>query len=73
MLGRDLLVAPVYLEKKEVWEVYLPEDEWIHLWSQKTYGGGTHLVESPLGKIPVFYRAASRFRECFSEIAQNNS
>lgn len=73
LLGRDLLVAPVYLEKKEVWEVYLPEDEWIHLWSQKTYGGGTHLVESPLGKIPVFYRAASRFRECFSEIAQNNS
>ena len=38
-------------------EVYLPEDSWIHAPTGKTYQGGVHAVEAPIGQIPVFFRA----------------
>ena len=37
-------------------KVYLPEDEWIHLWTQKEYKGGTYEFDAPYGQIPVFVR-----------------
>ncbi len=56
LLGRDILVCPVTRPKKTKWEVYLPEDEWIHIWSKKEYKGGKYVVDAPLGQIPVFVR-----------------
>jgi alpha-glucosidase len=56
LLGRDILVAPVLRPKKTQMEVYLPDDEWIHLWSKKEYKGGKYLVDCPFGQIPVFVR-----------------
>ena len=56
LLGRDILVAPVMRPKATQRKVYLPEDEWIHLWSQKEYKGGTYTVDAPYGQIPVFVR-----------------
>ncbi|MGI8315965.1 alpha-glucosidase [Halobacillus mangrovi] len=72
MLGEDLLVAPVYEEAKEAWTVYLPEDDWVHLWSGAEYQGGTVEVEAPIGEPPVFYRKASKYYDLFSNIRHNH-
>lgn len=68
LFGRDLLVAPVYKQNVTEWEVYLPEDEWIHLFSKKSYRGGTVTVPAQLGNIPVFYRKDSPFKALFDSI-----
>lgn len=59
LLGRDLLVAPVYKQGATSWEVYLPEDQWIHVWSGRKFSGGWIEVDAPLGQPPVFYRENS--------------
>ena len=56
LLGRDILVAPVMRPNANKRKVYLPEDEWIHLWSQKEYKGGVYEIDAPYGQIPVFVR-----------------
>lgn len=68
LFGRDLLVAPVYRENISEWEVFLPNDEWIHLLSKKHYQGGHHKVQAELGNIPVFYRKCSEFASLFENI-----
>jgi alpha-glucosidase len=59
LLGRDILVAPVIKEGVTERTVYLPKDEWIHLFSGKEFKGGTITVESPVGEPPVFIRKES--------------
>lgn len=68
LLGEDMLVAPVYLPDVEEWEVYLPNDNWVHLWTGEQYQGGATKVKAPMGYIPVFYRKASQFCDIFEEI-----
>lgn len=68
LYGRDLLVAPVCEEGKTSWKAYLPEDEWIHLWTGDEYRGGDVEVKSELGYPPVFYRKGSKFKELFKAI-----
>jgi len=70
LLGRDLLVAPVYESGKDRWKVYLPEDNWVHLWDDTKYNGGEIEVEAPIGKMPVFYRESSKYVDLFKEIAK---
>ncbi|MCG8538868.1 MAG: alpha-glucosidase, partial [Clostridia bacterium] len=65
LFGRDMLVAPVYEEDKTTWKVYLPKDEWIHLWSGREYEGGEHEIEVPMGEPAVFYRKNSKYIELF--------
>ena len=60
LLGRDILVAPVIKAGAESREVYLPNDEWVHLWSGKEYGGGRITVPAPIGEIPVFIRKSAQ-------------
>ena len=60
LLGRDILVAPVIKEGASKRKVYLPEDEWVHLFSGKVYGGGNHTVSAPVGEIPVFIRKENK-------------
>lgn len=68
LYGRDLLVAPVWQADITEWEVYLPEGEWIHLWSGETYRGGTHKVAAPMGDTPAFYRKGSAWTPLFEDI-----
>ena len=56
LLGRDILVAPVIRPDTVKKEVYLPEDEWVHLWSGREYNGGHYIVSCELGEPPVFIR-----------------
>ena len=68
MLGSELLVAPVIEPNQTKWKIYLPEDDWIHLWSNVEYQGGFIVVDAPLGKPPVFYRKNSKFSNLFESI-----
>lgn len=68
LYGRDLLVAPVWQASQEEWQVYLPEEEWVHLWSGTVYQGGIYKIPAPLGQIPVFYRRDSQWASLFEEI-----
>lgn len=68
LLGRDLMVAPVYEQGKTIQRVYLPDDLWVHIWSGKEFTKGYHEVEAPIGQIPVFYRKESRYKELFAQI-----
>ncbi|AGK95970.1 alpha-glucosidase [Clostridium pasteurianum] len=70
LYGRDILVAPVYEPGKAVWKVYLPEDEWVHLWTGDVYRGGEIEVDVPLGKPAVFYRKASKYVEVFKALTE---
>jgi len=59
LLGRDLLVAPVFAGDT-VRDVYLPEGEWRDHWTGERYDGGrTVAVEAPLERTPMFVRAGS--------------
>lgn len=70
LLGRDILVAPVLKQGAKERDVYLPEDEWIHLFSGKQYGGGHVTVKAPLGKPPVFIRKNSDVLQLLKEYAK---
>ena len=70
LLGRDLLVAPVYESGAEEWSLYLPEDQWVHLWTGEEYAGGDVTVKAPVGQIPVFYRKDSKYCALFESIRQ---
>jgi len=68
LYGRDLMVAPVVAPKRELTELWLPRDEWVHLWSSRNFKGGSVTVDSPLGCPAVFYRASSKFAPLFDAI-----
>ncbi|MGL6065417.1 MAG: alpha-glucosidase [Fusobacteriaceae bacterium] len=68
LLGEDLLVAPVHQEHIDKWNVYLPEDNWVHLWTGKEYKGGDIEISSKVGYPPVFYRKTSKWNSLFQEI-----
>jgi alpha-glucosidase len=61
LLGRDILVAPVLEQGAASREAYLPEDEWVHLWTGGTYRGGKHVIGAPVGQPPVFCRKESAY------------
>ena len=64
LLGRDILVAPVLKEKATSRTVFLPEDTWVHLFTEKEYKGGSYNIDAPIGQPPVFIRKESlRYKE----------
>lgn len=68
LLGDDLLVAPVIEAGGTSRYVEIPSGRWIHLWSGEEYGKGRYQVPAALGKIPVFYRADSEYKNLFVKI-----
>ena len=68
LYGRDLFVSPSLGPRRELTELYLPRDSWIHLWSSRRFGGGALTVDSPQGCPAVFYRASSPFAPLFDSI-----
>lgn len=69
LLGQDLLVAPVYEEGATTRTLYLPQDNWINLWTgEKVAACGEITVEAPIGKIPVFYREGSAYADLFASL-----
>lgn len=68
LYGRDLMVAPALAPRAALTDLYLPDDEWVHLWSSRLFRGGRVSVESPLGYPAVFYRASSPFASLFDAL-----
>jgi alpha-glucosidase len=68
LYGSDLLVAPAVTPGRELTELCLPDDEWVHLWSSRNFRGGLVTVESPVGCPAVFYRASSPFASLFDSV-----
>jgi sulfoquinovosidase len=68
LYGADLLVAPVSQAGKTEWSTYLPAGaEWVHVWTDETFAGGSDVtLPAPFGQPPVFYRADSRFAKLFA-------
>lgn len=65
MLGRELLVAPIYenaniQDKYSTRNVYLPKGKWIGYWTGNVYTGPANIsVKVTLDKIPLFVRAGA--------------
>ncbi|KEY58598.1 alpha-xylosidase [Serratia sp. DD3] len=70
LFGRDLMVAPVYNQGETVKEIYLPEDEWVHIWTGETFTGGWIKVDAPIGQPPVFFRKQAQDAELLAAIKQ---
>jgi sulfoquinovosidase len=69
-LGDDLLVFPVMHPGMKWMHVEIPEGDWIGVFDGQDYGSGGFMVECPIGKPIVFWRAGSRFEEVFREITK---
>lgn len=65
MFGDSILVAPIYKEKTESRDVYLPKNsKWIYVWNNKEYEGGQYIkVEADISKIPLFVKNTDEGKE----------
>ena len=70
LLGDELFVCPVIEKDVKTRRVWLPEGDWVHLWTETALPGGERLVPAPLGQPPVFYREGSAFKETFRAAAE---
>lgn len=68
MLGGEVLCAPVVRQGEKLRRVWLPDGSWVHLWTRKTYSGGTFDIGSEFGFPPVFFRADSPFAYLFRAV-----
>jgi len=69
LFGQDILVNPVIEPNTKQMKIYLPDDEWVHLWTGKHYSGLKEVeVDCPIGYPPVFYREKSKFKQLFEQI-----
>jgi alpha-glucosidase (family GH31 glycosyl hydrolase) len=60
MFGPALMVCPVYQDKSERREVYLPKEQWYDIYSgQQMKGGQKVSVSTPYNRMPLFARAGS--------------
>jgi sulfoquinovosidase len=72
LYGRDLMVAPAMGSRSPLTELYLPQDEWVHLWTSRIFRGGEVSIESPVGYPAVFYRASSPFAPLFDALRRTS-
>jgi alpha-glucosidase len=72
LYGRDLMVAPALDGRSPLTSLYLPEDEWVHLWTSRSFRGGDVSIESPPGYPAVFYRASSAFAPLFDALRRTS-
>jgi alpha-glucosidase len=64
------MVAPVIRKGHRKRRLYLPHDEWIHLWSGSAFTGGTVKVPAPIGEPAVFYRRKSQWKSLFEGLKE---
>lgn len=58
LLGDDLLVNPVTQPGATTWTTYLPEGDWIDVWTGSPAGSGLNTRAVPLDLVPVYCRAS---------------
>lgn len=57
LLGNDLLVNPVLEPAATTWTTYLPEGDWIDVWTGQPVPHGLVTREVPLEIVPVYCKA----------------
>jgi alpha-glucosidase (family GH31 glycosyl hydrolase) len=58
MLGDELLVCPVTEFDTNEWSCYLPDGDWVDVWTgARRTGPATVAVDAPLDQVPVWCRA----------------
>lgn len=69
MFGRDLLVAPVIDQGMTECRLYLPDDDWVHIFSGQQYTGHEWVtVPAPVGTPTAFHRKSSTFAALFESL-----
>lgn len=55
MFGSSILIAPVTTPDTQIQSIYLPEGDWVSLWSSQEFSGKQWIeVATPLDQIPAF-------------------
>ncbi len=72
LLGGSVLVAPVVEEGKKERSVWLPNGDWIHLWTGEKLTGGEHVISAPVGRPPVFWRADAEEAALFRSLKESD-
>jgi alpha-glucosidase (family GH31 glycosyl hydrolase) len=76
LLGEHLLIAPVTEPGAKAWTVYLPDGEWIDVWTgENLVGPITMRRPVPIDEIPVYCRADRwlSMASCFQGLPQLES
>ncbi len=71
LVGSELMVAPVLAPGVAKVRVYLPAGRWVHLWTDKVYGGsvGEYIeADAPMGYPAVFYKEGSPHGIAFRDV-----
>ena len=61
LLGKDILVAPVYKSENKRDSIYFPKGIWIDFWDGTHFNGNTTIngYAAPLDKLPLFVRSGA--------------
>lgn len=63
MMGRDIIFAPIFKKHQTSVSIYLPKDQWVHLWTGKEYDcserGREVTIKAPLGQPAILYLKGS--------------
>ncbi|MBK8881933.1 MAG: glycoside hydrolase family 31 protein [Bacteroidales bacterium] len=60
LLGKEILIAPLWSDTTFYRDIYLPEGEWIDLSDDITYTGKQTInFHAPIDKVPIFVKAGS--------------
>lgn len=65
MLGRSLLIAPILTAGALGRRVYLPEGQWVHLFTGESFDSGWHQFACSVTDILVFVKSDSPFADFF--------
>lgn len=77
LYGRDFLIKPVLQPGQTNVDVYFPQGEWVHLWSNKIYTNSDSnqkiSISAPLRQPAVFYLRHSEWAKSVLEIMENEN
>lgn len=60
MLGRELMICPVFERGATKRKIYLPAGKWVDFWNDDEFDGPTEIdYDAPIEKLPIFVRGDS--------------
>ena len=60
LLGKELLIAPLWSDTAFSREIYLPKGEWLDFWDGTTYQGRQTInYDAPIDKAPILVKAGA--------------
>lgn len=69
LFGKDVLVCPVVRPGKTEWEVTIPGDGYVQMFTDEKVPKGKLTVKAPLGLPLAFYKEDSEFAPLFRTLA----